>query len=332
MRERDNFRPARPFAQLVGPEGDTYTLIVLPPQNAVARWVSERSRLSFIVIVLLVSGVVSYLLARAISTPILRFRESTVAIADGDLDTRIPATLEKRSDEIGALAQDFNRMASKLQVAWQRQGELTSNVSHELRSPLARLKVALELARRKTGELTELDRIDAEAERLDGLVGQLLTFSKLDADMRGERAPIRLSELIDGVIEDVRFGHAGQPLRIDFSGDEAILVTAHAGALRSAIENVIHNAVIHGGSEVHVSLEQEGEHAILSVTDSGGGVDAGELDRLFEPFFRATKSGATEGTGLGLAIAARALAMHDGTITARNVEPGLRVEMRLPVA
>ena len=100
LRERDNFRPARPFAQLVGPEGDTYTLIVLPPQNAVARWVSERSRLSFIVIVLLVSGVVSYLLARAISTPILRFRESTVAIADGDLDTRIPATLEKRSDEI----------------------------------------------------------------------------------------------------------------------------------------------------------------------------------------------------------------------------------------
>ena len=145
---------------------------------------------------------------------------------------RLRTEASRTRDEIGALAQDFNRMASKLQVAWQRQGELTSNVSHELRSPLARLKVALELARRKTGELTELDRIDAEAERLDGLVGQLLTFSKLDADMRGERAPIRLSELIDGVIEDVRFGHAGQPLRIDFSGDEAILVTAHAGAVR----------------------------------------------------------------------------------------------------
>ncbi len=330
-RDRGNFRPARPFAQMVGPDGDTYTLIVLPPQNAVAKWVTERSRLTFVIIVLMISGGVSYLLARAISKPILRFRESTVAIASGDLDTRIPDTVEERKDEIGALAQDFNRMARKLQLAWQRQVELTSNVSHELRSPLARLKVALELARRKTGELPELDRIDAEAERLDALVGQLLTFSKLDADMSGDRETVVLAELIDSVIEDVRFENEGRDIVLEFSGDDSIELMAHAGALRSAVENVIRNAVIHGGDKVLVSLAEEDEQLLISVQDSGGGVAEDDLEHLFDPFYRATGSEQKDGTGLGLAIAARALSMHDGSIDARNSEEGLLVELRLPV-
>ena len=182
----------------MGAAGEIYTLIVVPPQSAVARWLSERGRLTFIIIALLVSGVVSYLLARAISKPILRFRESTVAIAAGDLDTRIAPGVEKRRDEIGELAKDFNRMARELQLAWQRQAELTSNVSHELRSPLARLKVALELARRKTGELPELARIDAETERLDDIIGQLLAFSKLDAKTHEAAATVNLVELLAG--------------------------------------------------------------------------------------------------------------------------------------
>ncbi len=330
-RDRDNVRPARPFTQLVGPDGDTYTLVVLPPQNAVSRRVTERSRLTFVILLLLVSGGVSYLLARAISKPILRFRESTVAIAGGDLDTRIPDTVEKRKDEIGALAQDFNRMARKLQLAWQRQGELTSNVSHELRSPLARLKIALELARRKTGELSELDRIDAEAEKLDALVGQLLTFSKLDADMSGDRETVILAELIESVIDDVKFEHEGRDIALDFSGDDNIELTAHAGALRSAIENVLRNAVIHGGDNVQISLTEEDEQLLISVQDSGGGVAEDDLEHLFDPFYRATGSEQRDGTGLGLAIAARAVSMHDGSIDARNSEEGLLVELRLPL-
>ncbi len=329
-RDRDNVRPARPFTQLVGPEGDTYTLVVLPPQNAVSKWVSDRSRLTFVILLLLVSGGVSYLLARAISKPILRFRESTVAIAGGDLDTRIPDKVEKRKDEIGALAQDFNRMAHKLQLAWQRQGELTSNVSHELRSPLARLKVALELARRKTGELPELDRIDTEAERLDALVGQLLTFSKLDADMSGDRETVNLAELIESVIEDVRFENEGRDIAVEFEGDDSIELKAHAGALRSAVENVIRNAVIHGGDNVQVSLSKEDDQAIITVQDTGGGVAEDDLDHLFDPFYRATASKDKEGAGLGLAIAARALSMHEGKIKAQNTHQGLQVNLTLP--
>ncbi len=329
-RDNDTLRPPRPFAQLVGPEGEVYTLIVLPPQSAVGRWLSQRGRLTFAIIALLVSGGVSYLLARAISRPIRRFRESTVAIADGDLDTRVASSVEKRRDEIGGLAQDFNQMASKLQQAWQRQAELTSNVSHELRSPLARLKVALELARRKTGELPELDRIDAETGRLDELIGQLLTFSKLDANKAEPAEPVDLAELVAGVVHDVAYEYTNHDVNIEWQSGEDVSVDGFPSALRSGVENVLRNAASHGGGDVKVSLLAEAGHAVIAVQDQGGGVLEAELEHLFEPFYRAGTSAESQGTGLGLAIAARAMAMHQGSVTARNAGHGLRIEMRLP--
>ncbi len=325
-RGNGNLRPARPFAELVGPDGERFTLIVLPPQNAVGRWVAERSRLSFIVIALLASGGVSYLLARAISGPIRRFRDSTIAIAGGDLDTRIDERIEQRRDEIGGLAQDFNRMARKLQIAWQRQSELTSNVSHELRSPLARLKIALELARRKTGEIPELDRIDVETAKLDVLIGQLLTLSKLDSG-RGDAENVDLSELVSAVFEDVRFEFTD--LDIKFDSAAGVVVHGYPHALRSAVENVLRNAALHGRESVQLKLAAESASVLIVVSDEGGGVPDDALKRLFDAFYRV--AGGSTGTGLGLAIAARAIAMHGGTITARNDEKGLVVEMRLPL-
>ena len=152
VRDFGNLQPARPFTQLIGPDDHVYTLFVLPPQGAVGRWLAERGGAGVAVLALLVSAAVSYLLARTISQPIRRFRESAIAIADGNLDTRVADRVGKRRDEIGLLAQDFDRMTDELRGAWLRQSELTRNVSHELRSPLARLRVALELARRKTGD------------------------------------------------------------------------------------------------------------------------------------------------------------------------------------
>lgn len=329
-RDTDTFRPPRPFAQLVGPEGEIYTLIVLPPQGALARWLSERGRLSFAIIALLVSGGVSYWLARALSRPILKVRESTVAIAGGDLETRIDASVERRRDEIGELAKDFNRMAQELELAWQRQAELTSNVSHELRSPLARLKVALELARRKTGEVPELARIDAETERLDEIIGQLLTFSKLDAKAGEPVEPVDLVELLAGVIDDVRYEYTHEAVHIDFQCDADVSVEAYPNALRSALENVLRNAALHGGGDVQVSLRKETGHAVITVQDQGGGVPKADLGHLFEPFYRAATADESHGAGLGLAIAARAVAMLDGSISARNAGQGLCVEMKLP--
>ena len=337
-REFGNLRPARPFTQLIGPDNHVYTFFVLPPQGNVARWLFERGGLGIVFLALLISAAVSYLLARAISQPIRRFRESAVAIANGDLGTRVTDRVGKRRDEIGLLAQDFDRMANELQRAWLRQTELTRNVSHELRSPLARLRVALELARRKTGDLPEYDKIDAETGRLDELIGQILVFSRLDSDTHEERTLINLDELIRPVVEDVRYEHerTGSKARIAFESGGSAEIPGYANALRSGVENVLRNAMQHGGDdgEVQVRLRAELPHAVITIVDQGGGVAEDELGRIFEPFYRSRKGSreSRPGSGLGLAIAARAIAMNDGTVMASNDAAGLRVEIRLPVA
>ena len=336
MREFGNLRPARPFTQLVGPDDRVYTFFVLPPQGVVGRWLSERGGLFIACLALLVSTAISYLLARAISRPIQRFRESAVAIAGGNLDTRVADRVGKRRDEIGLLARDFDQMAIELQRSWQRQTELTRNVSHELRSPLARLRVALELARRKAGDLAEFEKIDEETERLDDLIGQILEFSRLDADPQEPRVDIDLDELLASVAEDVRYEYGRTAdetsIRIDFVTD--CVVSGYPGALRSAITNILRNAMQHtrAGTQVQVNLQSDATRAVIIVEDNGGGVSDHELDGIFEPFYRATggSTRSSEGTGLGLAIASRAVAMHGGSIAARNTAHGLAIEIRLP--
>ncbi|MDJ0748477.1 MAG: ATP-binding protein [Woeseiaceae bacterium] len=336
-REPGNLRPARPFTQLVGPDNDVYTLFVLPPQGAVGRWLSQRSGAGFIIIALLVSAVVSYLLARAISRPIQRFRESAVAIGAGNLDTRVSEHVGKRRDEIGLLAEDFDRMTGELQRAWQQQTELSRNVSHELRSPLARLRVALELARRKTGDLVELDKIDLETERLDDLIGQILEYSKLDSRREEQRVRVDMEELLQSVIEDVRyeFERPDGKTRIELQPAQRIIIEGYPGALRSGLENVLRNSVQHSGDRgtVKVRLGLEGSGVVVTVDDEGGGVPEHELDNIFEPFYRAKAKADNKqgrGSGLGLAIASRAIALNSGSLTASNTEKGLCVEIRLP--
>lgn len=337
-RDTGNLRPARPFTQLVGPDDRVYTLFVLPPRGAVGRWLSERGGAGFAIIALLVSAAVSYLLARGISRPIRRFRESAIAIAGGNLETRVADRVGERRDEIGLLARDFDRMTGELQRAWLRQSELTRNVSHELRSPLARLRVALELARRRTGDLPELDRIDVETERLDELIGQLLEFSRLDAEPHESRSRIDLEELVRSVVEDVRYEYdrSGGDAGIRFQADAGGTIDAYPNALRSGLENVLRNAVQHNreGGEIRVRLTADVSQAVVSIEDQGGGVAEHELGHIFEPFYRARhddQRGSTRGSGLGLAIASRAIALNGGILSAKNGELGLRVEIRLPL-
>jgi len=330
-REFDNLRPARPFTELIGPEGRTYTIFVLPPQGVAGRWLADRGRATLIFLALIVSGAVSYLLARTISRPIGKLRESAAAIADGDLATRVAAPVGRRRDEIGLLAQDFDRMARKLQKASARQTELTRNVSHELRSPLARLRVALELVRRKAGDLPELAKIETETERLDGLIGQLLEFSRLDADTGETRARLDLGEVVAAV---VRFEYGGTDAapEIDLDIEGQCEVDAYPGALAACIENVLRNAAQHGrpGGRISTRVRADEPDAVVSVQDDGGGVPERDLAHLFEPFYRASDDAG--GSGLGLAIAARAAALNGGRISAANDGVGLRVTIRLPLA
>ncbi len=334
MRDFGNLRPARPFTQLVGPDDHVYTLFVLPPQGRVGRWLLERGVVVVVFLALLVSATVSYLLARAMSRPIRRFRESAVALADGDLDARVADHVGKRRDEIGLLAQDFDRMADELQQASLRQKELMRNVSHELRSPLARLRVALELARRKSGDdLAEFDKIDRETGRLDEMIGQILEFSRLDAEIREQQHLVELEELLQSIVEDVRY-EFGDDARITTETDPGVRVRAYPNALRSGLENVLRNAMQHNqtGGEVFVTLTASASNVLVTIDDQGGGVADADLERMFEPFYRATGDVSKPGSGLGLAIASRAIAMNGGTMTAANTGAGLRVEIRLPLS
>ncbi len=338
-RDRPNLRPARPFTQLIGPDDSVYTVFVMPPQSISSRWIAERGRAVLIVLALLVSAAVSYLLARTLSKPVRQLRESANSIAEGKLDTRVADGLGNRRDELGLLAKDFDRMADELQRAWLKQTELTRNISHELRSPLARLRVALELVRRKTGDLADLDRIDAETERLDELIGRLLEFSKLDVEPDDAKSRIDLVDLIESVVEDVRYEYSdsGVSVGIDVMPGASCNVDAYPNALRSCLENVLRNAVQHsrGDGDVQVRLSLEGGQVAIAVEDRGGGVADEELDRIFEPFYRskATREDQTRRSGgLGLAIALRAVALHEGSIRARNTDSGLRIDIRLPLA
>lgn len=348
-RDFGNLRPARPFTELVGPDGHVYTLFVLPPKGVVGRWLADRGRASLFVLALIVSAVVSYLLARAISTPIRRLRESATSIAGGDFSTRVAERIGKRRDEIGLLGRDFDRMAGELQRASERQTELTRNVSHELRSPLARLRVALELARRRAGELPEFEKIDRETERLDDLIGQILEFSRFDAEVREQRSRLDLGEVVASIVEDVRYEYASgeHEVEIGLQIDDACTVEVHPSALNASVENVLRNAAQHGraqhgqaqhgqtGGKIEVRVFTDGPDALVSVCDDGGGVVESELPKLFEPFYRASNRRDHEtgkGSGLGLAIASRAAVLNGGSITATNQARGLRVTIRIPLA
>ena len=333
-------RPARPLTRMIGPDGHTYTFFATPKRGPGGEWLLQKTWVHFLLLAILVSAVVSYLLARAISRPVSRFREATVAIAAGDFDTRVAESVGKRKDEIGHLARDFDSMADQLQRAWQQQTELARNVSHELRSPLARLRVALELARREAGDLPEFSKIDRETERLDEMIGQILDYAKMETGSGEEASQVQLDELLQQIVRDAQYecrssGYEG--VTVDLQIDHPLAVRGFSLALSSAIENVLRNAIRHSppNQPVTVRLREEATSAVIEICDRGPGVNDSELEKIFEPFFRSGQGADGSrpgGTGLGLAIAHRAIVKNRGSVTAGNVSGGgLKITLRLPV-
>jgi two-component system sensor histidine kinase CpxA len=290
---------------------------------------------------ILISGLICYGLTSYLTRPILRLRTAAGQIAAGDLSARADQKMALRRDEIGDLVRDFNHMAERIEGLVTSQRQLISDISHELRSPLARLNVALGLARQRAAAEagSALDRIEREAERLNELIGQLLTLARLDSGTPPmQTEAIRLTPLLEEIAADADFEAAVKNCAVKLDGVQDCTVRGSREMLRSAIENVVRNAVRYTpeGSEVDISLDCEvgmdnTRWAVVRVRDFGPGVPESELPKLFRPFYRVANAREREtgGAGLGLAITQRTLKLHGGSVQARNADRGLVVEMRL---
>ena len=301
------------------------------------------------IVSIIISGLICYALTRYLTRPIMRMREAARRISSGDLSTRLEPRLARRHDEFGELVRDFNTMADRIESLVAAQRQLLSDISHELRSPLARMNLALELARqRSTPESAAvLDRMEREADRLNDLIGNLLTIARLDSKAPAPEATVvDLSELVHEVAADAQFEARSRNCDVRVMASDSCSVNGNADLLHSAVENVVRNAVryTNDGTAVEIRLtcpngngNGSSRRAVITVRDHGPGVPESELINVFRPFYRVEvarerKSGTVGGVGLGLAITKRALDLYDGTVVARNADGGgLQVEITLPV-
>ena len=291
-----------------------------------------------ILILLLGSLVFSAGLAFYLTRPLQHLRDATQRFAEGDLASRVMEKMAGRQDEIVDLAADFDQMAEQVQQLVAGQQRLLNDVSHELRSPLARLQLAVALGRQQPDQVDSMmDRVEKESKRLDTLVGELLTLSRLEADVEShERDYFDVTGLVTLVCNDASFEAEEQSKAVYFEAGPECLLKGSIELLRRAIENIIRNAVFYTANKttVQVTLVRQDQEIVLTVCDEGPGVKEAELSQLFLPFVRIgpEQSSETPGYGLGLAIAARAVALHKGTIVAENrASGGLCITMRLPL-
>lgn len=287
----------------------------------------------------LASLLFAVLLAWYFSRPIRALRLAFEAASGGDLTPRFAGKGGRRGDELSSLGHDFDRMTGRLRSLIDGQTRLLHDVSHELRSPLARLQAAIGLAHQRPDQVaTSLDRIERECVRMDKLVGELLTLSRLEAGAQGALSEdIYIADLIEDIVGDGCFEAAARNVAVTLVGEADIRVIGHADLLGRALENVLRNAIKHSpaGSTVRLELGiiEDGRQLRVAVLDSGPGVAATDLQAIFKPFFRAGSEHTTDGHGLGLAIARQVVLAHRGSIIASNRgEGGLSVEIVLPIA
>lgn len=329
---------------LKGADGQAYTLISagrIPPRALLApgpRGVGMR-----LAVAAVISALVSLLLARYLATPLAQLSRASRQLAAGDLSVRVGAPLDQRKDEFGQLALDMDEMAERLQASQQANRRLLRDVSHELRSPLTRLRVALEIARNKDQSLIveELNRIELESERLEKLVDEVLSLLRESAgpqELKLQR--FDLAELLQDLVETMNYEVSDDGDQIELQTQAPLVLNADRDLLWRVFENLLRNALIHGGENgaVRVTAAASSGHKItVSVKDSGPGIAEQHLVRVFEPFYRVDEArsrnngGRSASHGLGLAIAASAVRRHGGKITASNREHGgLEVRVVLP--
>lgn len=327
------------------PEPGGYLIAARMPVPGVMRRLLNADILQVqLLYAMVVAGGVSFLLARHLNAPINALRQATQRVARGELNTRVSAEVKKGFGDINALASDFDRMTARIDALLEGQKRLLRDISHELRSPLARLSVALELARQQAGEGAEkpLDRIAREADRLNELIGQLLTLTSLESgEKRLSLQRLELQALLQELVADADFEARGRGCAVQLQSSGPLFVQGEAELLCRAIENVLRNAIRHSSANATVLVKLaatpgQGEppgQVSIRVQDQGPGVPEDQLEHIFEPFYRvvAARDRQSGGAGIGLAIASRAVRLHGGSVKARNAaEGGLIIEIDLP--
>lgn len=330
--------PLRTSPQMIGPGGGVYTMFFdyarpfgLPGTPLV--------NLLLLGIALGVSALACWWLGRFLSQPVALLQTHARALAAGNLEVRVGEDITRRKDELGVLARDFDQMAERIRSLVASKETLLRYVSHELRSPLARLRVALTLARREGADSArEMERIERETERLDVLIGQILRLSRLSTDDPSlQPQKVDIAQLLVEVVEDARMEASADDKDVAWSPGAHAPVLGSPELLRSAIENILRNALRFTArhTKVEVDLQVKDREALVTVRDYGEGVPSEDLEKIFEPFYRVPGASdpGSAGGGLGLAITARAINLHGGIVRARNaVDRGLIVEISLPLA
>jgi len=332
-------RPPESMPTLIAPDGTEYRLMVVPqrPGPFGALGFSEV-RVPVLIFALAITALLSWLLARSITRPIDDLTTATQAFANGRLDAMpAPSTLARR-DELGRLAASFGEMGGRIRALLASRERLLQDISHELRSPLARIRLALGIAAQPGADVSaQFGRLERDVERLDTLIGQVLSVTRLEAKMAAlERVETDLVAVITDIVRDADFEAqaAGKSVRL-ISSSASASVAVDPTWIASAIENVVRNAVRHTavGSEVLITFARRAGALAISVRDHGPGVPEADLMKIFEPFYRVTSARERDsgGEGLGLAITARVVAAHGGRVEARNAAyGGLEVELVLP--
>ena len=329
----------RALATTLSDDDSALVLVAAVEGNLLSRALLRRpfGGWTHIVVALVASALVSALLAWFVAAPLARIRSSTRRFAEGDLDVRVGRLPFGRSSEIEALAIEFDRMSGRIKALIENNRRLVRDVSHELRSPLARLRVALELARGQDASAVEqsMDRIERESDRLEAMLAQAIELSRLETRVERRSERFRLDELVEDVIANADYEGTPRDRSVVSIESMPIEIDGSRDALYSAIENIVRNALAYSpdGGQVEVRLSRAGDIATLRIRDHGPGVADVELARIFEPFYRtdAARARSSGGTGLGLAIADRAIANHGGRVRAGNADGGgLEIVIELP--
>ena len=312
-----------------GTDDGKYWFFLIMPRGPVTSWFFTAEHMFTIGVAVLLC----YWLAWHLSSPVRDLQKAVERFGRGDLSARVNSS---RRDELGRLARTFDVMADRIQTLLAAERRLLLDVSHELRSPLARLGVAVELARSGSDLQTQLNRIQKESDRLNALVGQLLQVTRAEGDPSSlRRDPVRLDELVEQLVDDSSIEATAHGCELKYEKREPITVSGDPELLRRAVENVIRNAIRYSPPEtsVDVSLARNDGKAVVDVRDHGPGVPEDALPRIFDAFYRVDRdrNRVSGGIGLGLSIARRAIELHKGSIRAKNVSPGLEVELELPV-